>query len=559
MNGVTPSAWRPRRRDLLLLGGVLGAGLAGCAALPTDGPVTESDPGAPVADQLVQTADGPVDGATPEEVVQGFLRACVAGFSDDFITARSFLAGPVATSWNPEQTVRVYAGSSAPVVARGTDGSVTVTAQAVAQIDSSGTYSPASEGTTHAATYCLATDADGQWRIVVLSDGILLSASAFASSFVGQRLHFLTADRRRFVPDLRWYPRRKLATRLVTGLLAGPAPWLEESAVTAVPTGTVLGTAGVEIDEGRAVVGLSAEALTASDTDKGLLCAQLHATLVQLATVQAVAVQVDGTVLATPAVLPELAADPGDVVGVSQGAVVRRSGSSLTTLATAEDLGAGDLTHPVLGVDGTVVALVGGALVRAGQDGAGPTVLLPARGLLAPVADRHGWVWTSSGSGMVAVSTSGTVLSLTVDWLDDGVTGFDLSADSERLVVVHGSGKDTVVDVAGLRRDGDGAPTAVGTPFRVAEGAALGAAWTDPTTVAILAGGQEGISPEVRLVAVSGTTSTLVGVEGARSIAGNRSDGTVVLTTAEARTWQRSGATWRVLGDDLSDVSYPLT
>lgn len=560
MNATTPAARLPRRRDiLLLLGGALGAGLAGCAALPTDGPVTESDPGEPIADQLVQTADGPVDGATPEEIVQGFLRACVAGFSDDFMTARTFLLGSATTSWSADKAVRIYAGSSAPVVTRKEDGSVSVTAQAIAQVDATGAYSQAAEGATHAAAFSLSTDADGQWRIVTLPDGILLSASAFASSYVGQRLHFLTADRRRFLPDLRWYPRRKLATHLVSGLLAGPSSWLEGSAVTAVPTGTALSMAGVEIDEGRAVVVLSDEALTASEADRALICAQIEATLVQLATVQEVTVQAEGSALATPANLPDLAPDPGDVVGMSRGDVVRRSGSSLTTVAEAQDLGPGEARHPVLGADGTVFALVGGDLVRGAQDGGLPTLLLQAGSLLAPVADRHGWVWTGSGSRLMAVGPAGSVSYLAVDWLEDGISAFDLAADSERLVIGHGTGETAVLDVAAIRRDEEGMPTALGAPLRVDDEGVLDVAWTDPTTVAALAPAQAGTSPEIRLLSISGTSSSLVGVEGAQLIAGNRSNGLVVLTTPEGHVWQRSGATWRVLADDLADASYPTT
>ena len=117
----------PRRAVLAALtagGGT--AALAACADLPTTGRVTSSDAVSARSGQLVQTAARPRDGAGPEEIVSGFLRACIAGFSDDFATARVFLHRVASEAWDPAAVVRAYTGATAPVVERDESGAVRV-------------------------------------------------------------------------------------------------------------------------------------------------------------------------------------------------------------------------------------------------------------------------------------------------------------------------------------------------------------------------------------------------------------------------------------------------
>ena len=84
------------RRGLLGLAGAATAMLTGCTALPSSGEVHESRVVATDTNALIETAPGPVEDASPEEIVRGFLRAVSAGFSDDFETARQFLTGETA-------------------------------------------------------------------------------------------------------------------------------------------------------------------------------------------------------------------------------------------------------------------------------------------------------------------------------------------------------------------------------------------------------------------------------------------------------------------------------
>jgi len=207
------------------------AALTACADLPTNGEVTSSDAVSSRSGQLVQTAARPRDGAGPEEIVSGFLRACIAGFSDDFATARVFLHRVASDAWDPAAVVRAYAGSMAPVVERDESGAVRVAVELVGSIDTagiltSGASAEAGGTSAYTASYSLATDGLGQWRIVDLPSGVLLPAGSLSTNFVATNLYFLTPDRTRFVPDLRWLPRQDLAASAVAALLDGPTDWL---------------------------------------------------------------------------------------------------------------------------------------------------------------------------------------------------------------------------------------------------------------------------------------------------------------------------------------------
>ena len=98
-----------RRAALLAALGLGGAGaLCACAQLPRDGEVRQSDVVVAEEDALMQSAAGPEVGASPKEIVEGFLRACAAGYSDGFVTARSFLTKAATDSWNPQNVVIIW-------------------------------------------------------------------------------------------------------------------------------------------------------------------------------------------------------------------------------------------------------------------------------------------------------------------------------------------------------------------------------------------------------------------------------------------------------------------
>ncbi|WP_167145267.1 GerMN domain-containing protein [Actinomyces sp. ZJ308] len=557
------------RRDALGLLSATAAGLlAGCTALPSSSGVTRSGVAASDTNALIETAPGPGEGDSAEDVVNGFLRAAIAGFSDDFATAKQFLTERTAAQWKPLESVSAYSGSTEPQVSVAADGSFTVTSGQVGVLDSLGVFTPALEGATYVGEFSLATNSTGQWRIVGLPHGILLPFSRLMQNFAVSSLAFLSRDRTRFVCELRWYPRSSQADSLVAGLLAGPSDWLSKGAFSLIPRNAESAGRGVVVETGTATVHLSADSDPASEEARQLMVAQIEQSLLQISGIDRVRVLAGTVDLGAAAQLTPMAPEVGGIVGMSEGSVVRGTGASRITLATDRVLGTDDARSPSLGADGAVYALSASSLLHLPQGQESAAVILSvgdpsagAGGLGAPLGDRHGWAWLLADGQLTAVNGSGQRAALESSWLPESpVVAFDLSVESERIAVRRADGR---VAVAVIIRDQDGRPQGLGPALEMprASGAGTrGVSWCAPNAVCVLAdaGAEGGGVPEVRLIQVGGAVNTLVGVRGAHSVISDRSEESLIIIDEAGQTWQRRGAMWRVLTSEVTDPSFPL-
>lgn len=587
-------------RRAALLAALGGAGAVGaCARLPRDGEVRQSDVVVAEGDSLVQSAAGPEVGASPKEIVEGFLRACAAGYSDGFATARSFLTKAAADSWRPQEIVMVYTGSESPVVEQAGEGAVDLRTRLIGSLDGAGILTPRDDE-DHAVSYSLTADSTGQWRIAELPDGILLPEPVFGQEFSAYLLHFLSLDRERAVPELRWAALRTAAPALMRLLLGGPSEWLAPGADTLVPPGLrLLGGLDAPLPaDGAVTVSVSSEAAALDPTGRALLVAQIERTLTQVAGIHSVSVRAlgdgedprdadAGTALGGAADLDAAPGASGQAIGMSGGNVVRGLSTARETLATSRALGTTSARWPDVGADGTIVALAGRSMLllapgrsvasvihsvddesagqTAGGDqadggdqaGAGQS----GGGMTPPVIDRHGWTWTAARGEIVVLNRAGLRADLAAEWLvGSRVLALDVSAESERLVVrrlVDGETADRV-EAAVIVRDARGLPQRLGPPLTVpGAGGTRALAWSDPVAVAVLADGGAG-APDVKQIQVGGTAATIPGLAGAVELTANRTDGLVLLTDSAGQIWHRNDGTWRVAATDLQDVGYCL-
>ena len=557
-----------RRGALGLLSATAAGVLGGCTALPTSSGVTRSGVAASDTNALIETAPGPGEGDSAEDVVNGFLRATIAGFSDDFATAKQFLTERTAAQWKPLETVSAYNGSTEPQVSVAADGAFTVTSGQVGVVDSLGVFTPAQDGDTYVGEFSLATNSTGQWRIVGLPHGILLPFSRLMQNFAVSALAFLSRDRTRFVSELRWYPRNSQADSLVSGLLGGASAWLSDGVFSLIPRNAERASRGVVVEAGTATVHLSADSDPASEEARRLMVAQIEQSLLQISGIDRVRVLAGTVDLGAAAQLTPMAPEVGGIVGMSEGAVVRGTGSSRVTLATDRVLGTSNARSPSLSADGTVYALSASSLLRLPQGQDSASVILSvgdpsagAGGLGAPLGDRHGWVWLLAEGQLTAVNGSGQRASLESSWLQETtIAAFDLSVESERIAVRRFDGR---VAVAVIIREQDGRPKGLGPALEMprAGGAGTsGISWCAPNAVCVLADSSaEGSDvPEVRLVQIGGAVNTLVGVKEAHSVISDRSEESLLLIGDGGKIWQRRGATWRVFTSEVTDPSFPL-
>jgi len=146
--------------------------LAGCAGVPTSGPVQQGPVVvAPEGDSFIRViARPPVDGMTQEQVVRGFQEATAAQ-DIAFDVAKQYLTDLAAATWDPTAGVQVYDNAG---LAYELDGDVVKAGGAkAAEIDDAGQWTVAAPGSRLEVRYGLQR-VDGEWRISAPPQGLVL-------------------------------------------------------------------------------------------------------------------------------------------------------------------------------------------------------------------------------------------------------------------------------------------------------------------------------------------------------------------------------------------------
>ncbi|MBI9116029.1 LpqB family beta-propeller domain-containing protein [Sanguibacter suaedae] len=567
--------------------------VAGCARIPVDGPVQRGDVSVTELGPIYLRAYGPPVDASPQAVVEGFLAAQAAGLNDDWSVAREYLGGEAARSWDPSARTVVYSGeaeidqTAGPTTGGdttddatdgptdGTDGTVDTddailqgSVSVVSTLDSTGRYTEAPPGSQQDLVFTLERDAQDQWRIVLVEDGLYVALNIFVSSYRPTSLYFPTSDGELLVPEVRWYPTSNTPSYAVNGLLTGPSEWLRDSVVTAVPDGTRLVVDAVTVVDGVARVDLTQDVLAADPQERAMLQAQLEAVLLRLRGVRAVEIFASSVPLTVAEeVDPERDPDPSTSVWVlADGVVSTLQGREVEPVPGILPL-TGDVTALAVHPDGSGgVYRSGSTAVRTLPTEAQESVaLLTGTRLLAPSVDRFGWVWTGEGAegeGLVAVGPDGSVVEVAADWLSGRtVESVRVALDGARVAVVSSQAGVSQVDVAGIVRDDAAAPQ------RLSDATPIGATvqdpdqvvWVDESTLGVLATvGSSGLRT-FHSVPLAGRSEALSGVDDAVAIAAGRGLRSVYVATAEGDLLGRSstGTTWSTVATGVQLPTFP--
>ncbi len=286
---------------LSILTGPLVGALTGCAGLPESSAVQQGlEIGPPVVAPLQVRFEPPRAGATPIEIVRGFLAAGV-DLDEDAAAPRAFLTGSAFSRWDPLGEVVIHSGS-VPVITMISASKLQLRGTVDAVIAPGGRYVEQPPGAVRTVDIGMEQLTDGEWRIAALPKafGLWLSRSYADQTFAPFRMHYLSASSRILVPDVRWFPLvgGGLATTLARAQLEAVPAYLKGAAGTGFLAGTGLSVDAVPMEAGTAVVDLTSRLLDASSQRQRGAWAQLLATLYQIPGVDRVAVRVDGKPLA---------------------------------------------------------------------------------------------------------------------------------------------------------------------------------------------------------------------------------------------------------------------
>jgi len=596
-----------RRGAALVAGLALIASSTACVQMPEDGPVVQSDEigAGPEGEGYTYDPLPPQPDATPSEIVRGFLDAMMAA-PIQANSARQFLTQDAQASWSPERATITYVERGAPV---GNGSRMEVELPAGGDVyDSRGAWQ-GSLGPKRRVLDFEVVSENGEWRIAAAPNAMIVSEQFFQQRFRSVALYYFDPTAQILIPEPVFVPGgEELATTLVDGLLAGPAPGLKQVMRSFVPAGLDAGLS-VPVTDGVADIALVGAAGRPASESLTRLVTQLAWTLRQVPGIEAFRLRVGDVPLQLPngdtvfSVESGAEFDPAGyrasaaVFGLTEGRLVSGLPDALgpvtgpfgvadyglrsvavdldaRTAAAVTDDGARVLSAPVSEDEQDEAEDPGDPEEGGGTGSTGEAVkTLVADGddLLDPVWDFAGRLWlvdrTASGARVRQVS-EGRVREVVVP----GITGADVSSflvsrDSSRLVAVVRRGRDDVLAVSRLRHDEQGTPLG-GTQARLirmdpdSSPRIRDLAWESPARVAALTR-VAGQLWEVRTVSVDGAASSIDSVatlEGrVLSLAGTPGVGPgMFVVTGDDEAIDISGAIARTLAidPDVTELGY---
>ena len=536
---------------------------AACAQLPTSGLVQQgTDLSAGIAsDYLYYSPSGPTVGATPTEIIRGFLNAGTAP-QNDFSTAREFLSENFKAKWDP---------SGATLVQRGqlkidalSDAQIAVTVGVQSQVDSDGQFSYWPAGYSRQLDFTLVREAN-QWRIETAPNLIVVIQPVFDVIFSPYSLYFYDNAYKHLVPDVRWFPSRASTTTLiVNAVLNGPADWLSSGVKSAIPLGTKLSFDSVAVEGGIAKIDLSSSALSATPAERRLMKNQLLATLGQIPGVSDVQILVARTPQDIVDLPPlDLVKNNETPIGLANNELRHVGGSKAEVRNSTYSLGKVVPSGFALNSDESTLALKSRDGIWLAQlDSLGQAInLIDARpGLLNPVFDSTGMLWStgaSSKSSLITFAKNGRARQIEASWLSDiKRKQIAISPEGSRIAVLESRKSGNVLWVAVISHSPDGEAISLGNPIELPtnSGPVISFAWANETKIAVLTSEARATVP--KLLQVGGLSTTLPVVADAVEIAASNMGDSIYVRTKNGDVFQLRGNNWSRVASDQDSIQF---
>ncbi len=553
--------------------------IAGCASIPTSGAVQAGE-GEVVFDEDLFPISPQIPEDDPLRLVEGFVTASTAGVTDDFSNIRGYLVGSAASEWDPLAKVTIYGTGDFTSVWDEEASTVTYSLPLAATVSADGQMTEYEAGTRATVIFEVYNVSSGRWRISSLDDGILISEAGLALVFRPVILTFGSRDGQVAVSDLRWFPRRNIATHATLALINGPSHWLKDAVQTGLAPTAKLVVDAVPVEGGQADVALSTGSV-GSATESTLALEQIQRTLLALPDVAGVNVTVGGLTmgmdpggtLSDPPVPSSKAAViidgrlgvwDGEQILVPDGAGRLPGDSHDVAFAYDEEKVA-----VVVGEGTLATASIPGNLVPAGE--AKPAVrnvtlstVLKGDRLTAPSFDREGWLWTAEAEGeglLHAIGPKGERVDLSIPGAEGrDIGGIAVSHDGVRVAILSREGGLWRLGVLALVRAQDGTPSFAGAILDI--GAEMGSSeevvWVDDRVIAVLGAAEQGGTGTVRLVTIGGRTEAIASPTNAVGLAARNGVGSITAITRDGSLYLRVNTVWSpvVTGSSVTGFAF---
>ena len=533
--------------------------LVGCASLPTEIDVQSGPELIPLEQQefAYYSPASPEEGASPQEIVSGFL-AAGTGPQNDYSVAREYLSEAFATRWKPDAQTLIRVG--VPLYQSAGESLQVVDIAVGARVDENGKYEDLVPDQV-SLRFQLARE-DGEWRITSAPNLTVVTLPVFTVVFSALPIYFLDTNSTQLVPDLRWFPSRaSTATRLVNAVLAGPADWLKETVVSAIPTGTALTVNAVRIVEGVARVDFDANALEANARQRGLMLSQLRSTLLQLPGVLDVALSVNNSTQdIRPATIPS-PLGPTTTFALTADEVLRLSGSEAGVVAGTDGSVSANQPSSFAAVgDGSNIALVGeSGLFRLQRQGLGYIERQLSDSVYREIEfDRDGNLWAyNSNATSVTIYDRGDSARFLDTGLEGELVAGAVSPEGARVALLVASGEEVSLHLMGVLRDSSGKPFRLqqGLEFSPILGDAMSVAWQGLTSLRI----RERTASGLTALSEYPLTGPREQLNMPPAIGERLESGSTLISsyllTENAEVWAFSSNAWRRVSTEVLDIS----
>ena len=544
--------------------------LSSCAGLPSNERVTQHSTRLDVKDAKTSPAraPGPLSGAAPEAIIEGFIRAGVDSI-ENYAVARQYLSASFARRWNPMGTTRVYRNTAQPLSDESSsspEGTYHVRFQQTATVNSQGLTSTFPEAQTENQDFTVILE-EGQWRINSCPDGLWLDGSEFERVFSPCRLYFYDRTFRYAVPDIRWFPHTdRYFELLVRTLMVGPASYLKDVAFSALADSFTLDEAHISENQ-DVTVRLAGESL--DDMRLARIREQIVHGLSNFSGLAKTEVFYNGTLI--PEEAPHDFASVSLSLSVPNRTVAINSGGQMVArddyMSNAGEQmllrGVSQLTAPAMGYSGDIFACLANdaASLYTVYQGTARRVW-QGSGLTAPSFDAYGWVWSADASGTVRVFKPSSEdpqecergVNIEMPWQRNlSFTSMNVSHDGARIAIVVSTEGTSAVIISGIVRDEAGKPLRLTEMVRLSSSVVpRNARWAGDQSVVVV----NVKTGESEVISLSGEETKLDRLDGVMNVSTADNTSNIIAHRSDGSCYILEERGWTRLGTSLHEITY---